>query len=81
LLPAVTKVAETEEAAVARRKLFEVALRGVGEGEAGIVAAAKELGIKVDYTANAAGFELSTPLTQEGKIEKLSFGGGYRAAK
>ena len=81
LLPAVAKVADSEEAWVVRRKLFEAALKGIKDGEAGIVSAAKEMGIKVDYLAKENGFELSTPLTKEGKVEKLSFGGGYRRAK
>ena len=81
LLPAISAVSETEEAWVARGRLFEVALKGIGGGEAGIAAAAKEMGMKVSYVAKENGFELSTPLTKEGKVEKLSFGGGYRAAK
>ena len=81
LLPAILGVSEKEEAWVARGKLFEVALKGIGGGEAGIATAAKEMGMKVDYVAKANGFELSTPLTKEGEVEKLSFGGGYRAAK
>ncbi|MFM7564639.1 MAG: hypothetical protein ACKO81_16620 [Planctomycetota bacterium] len=81
LLPAILGVSEKEEAWVARGKLFEVALKGIGGGEAGLAAAAKEMGMKVDYVAKANGFELSTPLTKEGEVEKLSFGGGFRAAK
>lgn len=81
LLPAISAVSETEEAWVARRKLFEVALQGIGGGEAGIAAAAKEMGLKVSYVAKENGFELSTSLTKEGKVEKLDFGGGYRVAK
>lgn len=81
LLPSISGVSETEEAWVARRKLFEVALQGIGGGEAGIAAAAKELGLKVSYVAKENGFELSTSLTKEGKVEKLFFGGGYRVAK
>jgi hypothetical protein len=81
LLPAISGVSETEEAWVARRKLFEVALQGIGGGEAGIAAAAKEMGLKVSYVAKENGFELSTSLTKEGKVEKLDFGGGYRVAK
>jgi len=80
-LPAISGISETEEAWVARRKLFEVALQGIGGGEAGIAAAAKEMGLKVSYVAKENGFELSTSLTKEGKVEKLDFGGGYRVAK
>jgi hypothetical protein len=79
LLPSISAISETEEAWLARGKLFEVGLKGIGGGEAGIAAAAKEMGIKVDYVAKEDGFELSTPLTKEGRVEKLSFGGGYRA--
>lgn len=81
LLPSISAISETEEAWIARGKLFQVALKGAGGGESGIIAAAKELGIKVEYLAKEKGFELSTPLTKEGKVEKLRFGGGYRAAK
>ncbi|MFM7740046.1 MAG: hypothetical protein ACKO9H_11640 [Planctomycetota bacterium] len=81
MYPAILGVSEKEEAWVARGKLFEVALKGIGGGEAGLAAAAKEMGMKVDYVAKANGFELSTPLTKEGEVEKLSFGGGFRAAK
>ncbi|MFO0218499.1 MAG: hypothetical protein ACK54I_03730 [Planctomycetota bacterium] len=81
LLPSISAISETEEAWIARGKLFQVALKGTGGGESGISAAAKELGIKVDYSAKEKGFELSTPLTKEGKVEKLSIGGGYRATK
>jgi|LakMenEpi03Aug12_release.lakeMendotaPanAssembly.Ray.scaffolds.fasta_scaffold204414_2 hypothetical protein len=81
LLPAISAVSETDEAWVARGRLFEVALKGIGGGEAGIAAAAKEMGMKVSYVAKENGFELSTSLTKEGKLEKLEFGRGYRVAK
>lgn len=81
LLPSISAISETEEAWIARGKLFQVALKGTGGGESGIIAAAKELGIKVEYSAKEKGFELSTPLTKEGKVEKLSIGGGYRVTK
>jgi hypothetical protein len=81
LLPAISAVSETDEAWVARGRLFEVALKGIGGGEAGIAAAAKEIGMKVSYVAKENGFELSTSLTKEGKLEKLEFGRGYRVAK
>lgn len=80
-LPSISAISESEEAWIARGKLFEVALQGIGGGEAGIAAVAKEMGIKVDYLAKENGFELSTPLTKEGRVEKASFGGGYQAAK
>ncbi len=81
LLPFVSKVADTEESWLARRKLFEAAVRGIGGGEAGIAAAAKDLGIEIVYQSIPEGFELSTPLTKEGVVEKLQFGGGYQAGK
>jgi hypothetical protein len=77
-LPAVDRVADAEEGWSLRRKLLEVTLKGSGTGEAGILAAAKELGVDVRYIPSVGGFHLESPLSQEGKVEILKFGSGYR---